>query len=101
MTTYAEIEKDLRERFRPSEASILDAQESLLAEGAEVAYAAIVLPGKDSGVWTMGQEVQSLPSCFASRSDAIAAALYVLGSRKGTVAFATIYEDGEWAVFEY
>jgi phosphoribosyl-dephospho-CoA transferase len=99
--TYAEIEKDLRERFTPTQDEIVRGAEYARRTGEE-AYVAIALPNKDRGIWTLGQRVVNL-GVVASRDAAVARANSWLRrfAVPGSVAYAVVDAEGSWAVFEW
>ena len=104
MTTTPAIDPaaDLRARFVPSVHALLAANGAFIAypEVDEV-YAAIALPGKSRGIWTVGQRVMASQTVQFTRNDAVALATRLLDGQPGVVAYAVIDRDGEWAVFEW
>jgi hypothetical protein len=111
---------DLRARWLPSDSAVRHARALLDAEPrADLAAIPMVQPGKNAGIWTAGQEVQTVPGAVFigvnafdvddgaevpsyswARDAAAAVARTVLGDRKGTVAWATVDRDGHVGVFE-
>jgi hypothetical protein len=99
-TNPADHYADMTARFRPSDAAIAVAAD--MATGTDdAAYAPILLPGKVRSIWTAGQVVLSLPVAFPTRGEAVAYAEGILGEQAGTVAYAAVYGDGTWAVWEW
>lgn len=113
------LQADVRARWRPSEQQIALAVTELAANPHGEAWLAavpLVMPGKEHGVWTLGQPVEHVEgvvflgrnsfdagasSSYAeARNFAADAARKALGDRPGTVGWATIYSDGGWSVFE-
>lgn len=88
---------DLATRFVPHPTAIADAQGT---DSDEPMFAAIALPYKTRGYWEVGQIVEADPTLFLHRSQAIMAAEAKLGDRPGVAAYAAIYSDGTWAVWE-
>lgn len=92
---------DLTARFRPAQEAVDRAVARMADTGEEELYVAILLPGKTRGIWYVGQEVwhPSVSVIHSTRGEAI-----VWGEQNlmapGVVAYAVIYPDGEWAVFE-
>lgn len=114
--SVTETERDCRSRFRPSVPQIRAATSML--EGCPGAFGVcvpIVLPGKTRGVWCVGQQVEYPAGFFLARSRgrlspesyasarvaAVDAAYRALGDRSGVVAYAVVYPDGQWSVFEW
>lgn len=112
--------EDMRARWLPDDQAVLDAIAKMAAEPrADVAMIGMIQPGKQRGVWTLGQEVETVPGAlyigisdldvppgspvrsFAiARNLACAKAREALGDRSGTVAYAVVERDGYIAVFE-
>ena len=91
---------DLVTRFRPAQEVVDRAVARMADTGQEELYTTILLPGKTRGIWCVGQEVRSLPGLFATRGGAINSGEDLTSIEPGVVAYAVIYPDGEWAVFE-
>ena len=109
-------ELDLRARWRPTPEQVRAAVAELLTKTDPtewVAAVALVQPGKQYGIWTVGQPVEPVPGVWAginsfteapsyahARNDAADAARAALGGRPGTVAHVSVRLDGSFAVFE-
>lgn len=113
-------EQDMRDRWRPSPDAVRQAKALLDAESvADLAAVPIYHPGKQEGLWEIGQEVctvpgvvllgvnsfdpavdSPVPSYSWARNAASGLAKAALGDRPGTCGWATIRRDGTWAVFE-
>lgn len=113
-------EQDKNTRWRPSEASVRLAVAALKSSPyADVAAVPMVQPGKTYGWWEIGQQFTTVPgvvfigansfdvpdeadvpSYAWARNEAASLARTYLGDAPGTVAWASIREDGTWAVFE-
>lgn len=117
---HVTAEHDMRARWLPDPAVVESARAALDGEPeAYVAMIPMVQPGKDHGFWQVGQVVQTIghivlavkgdvaPAGYPeirtygdARNCCIARALAALGDRKGTVAYAIVYRDGDLSVFE-
>lgn len=114
-----DVAADMKRRFAPSPAQVEAAKAVLaLTPGADLAFVPIALPGKRHGLWEYGQEVRPIEgvvlaavNAFESHDERIMSgsqarylaeqvARAALGDREGTVAYASIFESGSWAVFE-
>lgn len=113
-------EQDLRARWLPTAASVRHAWALLDAEPrADLAAIPMVQPGKTYGLWTVGQEVQTVPGAVFiginsfdaddsgevpsyawARNAASDVARSVLSDRPGTVAWASVDREGHVVVFE-
>lgn len=70
--SHEEIDEDRLTRLQPDPAAVRHARALLDAEpNADVAYIPMCLPGKQQGIWTYGQTVQTVPG------------VVVLGARDG------------------
>ncbi|MCW2898658.1 MAG: hypothetical protein JWO67_923 [Streptosporangiaceae bacterium] len=112
------VAQDMRDRWLPSETAVRHARALLDAEpAADLAVVPMLQPGKTHGIWTLGQEVETVPGvvfiCINSftntaalpgyswcRGAAAAVARDVLAGRDGTVGYANVSRDGHVAVFE-
>lgn len=114
--------EDMRARWAPDPAAVAVAVAALNAadpDGAADLIAAIpmVQPGKRPGIWTVGQQVETVhgvvflgrnrfggegpfPSYSIARDAASRVAQSALGDREGTVGWASVEPDGHWAMFE-
>lgn len=109
-------EQDARARWLPSKAQVAAAVAELRTKADPdqwLAAVPLVMPGKQYGIWTVGQQVEHVagvwvginsfdqePSYATARNRAADAARVVLGDRPGTVAWVTIRPNGDAAVFE-
>jgi hypothetical protein len=111
MTTDPAV--DLAERFRPSPHQLTIAEAMLRGTGLAVVYVPIALPGKQEGLWDVGQPVQYPLGFFpaynrgeggrAARNAASQAAEQHLRAtgQDGMTAYAVISRGGvSWAVWE-
>lgn len=118
--SLTELERDMRERFHPTQAAVAHATALLEAEPrAELAYIPIYLPGKVYGWWELGQEVvtvpgvvliaansfedaEDIPSGVWARDTAAAVARQELQRRKrgGVPGWAVVRRNGHVATFE-
>lgn len=97
-----EAELDLRARLVPTDDQ-LGAVFTYLGHRpgrVDYAHAALALPGKARGIWTLGQPVEAVPGVFDTREAAVEAADRWLGVRDGQVAYVCIWTNGDHAVFE-
>ena len=90
---------DLITRFRPSEENVLRAVARMADTGETELYTALSLPGKTRGIWMTGQVVINPIGLYPTRGEATLAAELAL-VEPGVAAYAVIYDDGGWAVFE-
>lgn len=90
---------DLTARFRPARETVDRAVARMADTGEEELYVTILLPGKTRGIWYVGQEVWLPSEISSTRGEAIVWGEQIL-MVPGVVAYAVIYPDGEWAVFE-
>lgn len=103
--SMTDLERDLRDRWRPSENQIRDARALLDATGAEHVLTAHILTGKSYGFWGKGVDLVPLDGVFLSRASVF---MYLEGAIAHQTAPCTggyTYHrviDGEdhWAVFE-
>lgn len=115
-------DEDRHRRWVPSDTARAQAAAVLAAHPfAEHVIVPMYQPGKQRGVWTVGQEVRTVPHCVfpANRTmndpqagtldhgtaRTLAEALAVnyakaRGVTTGTAGYALLYRDGDWAVFE-
>jgi hypothetical protein len=113
-------EQDMLARWLPSADAQAHARALLEAEPrADMAVIPMVQPGKVAGVWTTGQEVETVPgviflgrnsfeewrgqvvpSLAWARTAALELARAYLADLPGTVAYVTVGRDGHVAVFE-
>lgn len=113
MTVF--VGPDLHACVSPSLEQCRQAQELLLASpGAYAVCVPIALPGKEPGVWVVGQRVEYPSGLFlarthgwlgeasyaSARSAAEGSADWHLGDRPGVPAYAVIFPDGHWRVVE-
>ena len=109
---------DMEQRWRPSSFAVAQAKALLDAMLlADYVIVPMVQPGKVHGIWTIGQKVMTVPGALFlaskrdryttipsyswARNEALSVAERALGDQEGTVAYAAIDRDGDWAVFEY
>lgn len=107
-------ERDMSERWRPTDQQITVARAMLAAEpAADAVFVGIALPGKERGVWDYGQAVRPVPGFWlAARGEQTGPLAYALArdaaddaagrrlTRRGASSYATIDRDGGFAVFE-
>ncbi len=103
-------EIDMRERLVPSYAQRRTASAILREDTAVVSVIApLAMPGKEMGVWEIGQQVEHPGGLWtvgnsdehrAARDGAEAAAEAHLGTRPGTVGYAVLRRGDQWSVFE-
>ncbi len=91
--------EDMSLRYKPSSLQIAGGKALARAVHHSV-YVPLICPGKQRGVWIIGQVVEHGPGFFIERENAITYAQLLLGTREGTVAYARIDADGYWSVFE-
>lgn len=117
-----ELEKDLATRMQPS-AAVREIAMAMCRRARDLpleeihwmvarepaVYVGLALPGKDRGIWTLGQPVEQVPGFFlavtpehhpAARTLAEEAAARRLAGRKGTSAYARIDAEGYCSVHE-
>lgn len=117
-TTTSDTAADMRERFRPTPEQIAVAVAMLAtADPQATGYAVavpIALPGKQHGLWKLGQPVEAVPGFWLGHRDqetgphawhkatdaADRAAGGHLAGSQGSSAWAVIWPDGDWAVWE-
>jgi hypothetical protein len=124
--TPTAVEKDMRERYLPTPEAIKVARTMLLATPeANVALVPMFCPGKQRGIWTMGQPVETVPGIVVLAKDhdltrgeidrgeyrtvagygqaltyvGVAATMHADGI-EGVIAHAVIERSGHAAVFE-
>lgn len=118
MITHVEAAvADRRARWVPSreQRAVAAAMLTAVPPNVEHVLVPLVQPGKEFGIWIVGQVVEVVPgfwladalalpdnpySFTVARTNAIDAAAKQLGDRPGTVGWAVIGRDGHAAVFE-
>jgi len=95
-------ELDLEARWRPTTGQVTRALALLdtLPAREEYVYVPIALPGKDHGIWDVGQPVEHPDGVFLDRDGASHAAVQHLGIRPGQPSYAVVWRDAHWGVFE-
>jgi hypothetical protein len=107
-------ERDMAARWLPDQVA-MDMAAAMLAAApaAELVVVPLVQPGKQAGVWTVGQAVYTVRGAYFLADDddgygqarrlavAVAEAELAARGQAGTVAYAIIERDGNAAVFEY
>jgi hypothetical protein len=112
------VQADMRDRWLPGPEDVKNAQALLDCKPDDhVVVLGMVQPGKDHGVWVLGQEVETVTGIYLlartrgtppdgarsygwARNQASELARKQLGDRPGTTGYAVVATDGTVVVFE-